>query len=74
MEKSLEKSIRNGLYAWLIFSLLSFSWGIYDFVVGAWPFNLENLLWTIAGSIFSTVILFVIAFIISLIYFYFKEK
>lgn len=74
MEEPLNKSIRNGLYVWGTFILLSLSWGIYDFATGAWPFNLANVLWTIAGSTISTVIFFVVTFAISLTYYYFKDK
>ena len=74
MEENLSKSIRNGLYAWLIFALISFSWGIYDFIIEEVKFNFVNLLWTIFGAILATVMFFVLGFAISLIVYYFKEK
>ena len=74
MEENLSKSIRNGLYVWLFFILISISFGVYDMATGIEEFSPINVVLTIVGAILATVIFFVLGFVVSLIFYYYKEK
>lgn len=74
MEKSLRTSIRNGLFGWMIMFFVSLSFGVYDLFSGYEELNIINIILTIVGAILTTTIFFLLVFVISLIYFYFKEK
>ena len=76
MEISLKKSIRNGLIAWVIFFLISFSFGIYDMITGFEGLGLTgiNIILTIFGAILITTFFFIFVFCLSLIVYYFKER
>ena len=74
MDETLSKSIRNGFYAWVIISVISFGFGIYDFITGYEEFSGINLIWTVLGAIIASLPFFLLIFAISLIVFYFKRN
>ena len=74
MDESIRKAIRNGIYGLIITSIISFGFGIYDFIIGYEKFSVFALFETFAGAILASVPIFFIVFVISLIYFYFKTK
>ena len=76
MDIDLRKSIRNGLYASCIVSVLTLFFGLIytEFITEKLPVNFENLLFGLLGIILAGVMFFIPIFVISLIYFYFKTK
>ncbi len=72
MDQSLKKSIRNGLISFCIFSFISLMFGILELMEEG--FSLVNIVWLLLGVTWIGVISFIPVFIISLIYFYFKEN
>ncbi len=76
MELSLKKSIRNGLITWVIFFLISFSFGIYDMLTGFGGLELTeiNIILTMFGAILITTFFFILVFCLSLIVYFFKER
>ena len=76
MESSLKKSIRIGIIVWVFFFLISFSFGVYDMLIGYEGLKLTttNIFLTILGSILITSFFFIFIFCLSLVVYYFKDK
>jgi len=70
----MKKAIRNGLYAVIITSIISLSFGIYDLITGFVEFNIINLGLTLIGAILVGTFLFIPTFVISLGIYYFKKE
>ncbi len=76
MDISLRKSIRNGLITWAILAPISFFYGaLYTeiYLVGE-SFTFYNVIIGLISAILITSIFFIPTFIISLMYFYFRER
>ena len=76
MDKSLRKSIRNGLITWAIFAPISFFYGaLYtEIYLAGESFTFYNIVIGLVSAIAATSLFFIPIFIISLVYFYFKER
>ena len=76
MDISLQKSVRNGIWGFVIGTTFSFVYGgIYTEMINeGLGFSIENIFLAFIGAIFAGVILFIPIFVISLIVFYFKTK
>lgn len=74
MDITIKKSIRNGLYVWIVISIISLGFGIYDLATGFEELNGINIFYTLIGVIIAGVFPFITAFVISLVIYYFKEK
>ncbi len=72
IDQSLRKAIRNGLISFCIISFITLLFGIVELMEEG--FSLINITALLIAMIWIGIILFTPVFIISLIYFYFKEK
>ncbi len=76
MDETVKKSIRNGLYALCAVWVISFVYGgIYTEIIGEGiGFSINNIFFAAIGAIIAGVPFFLLMFIGSLIFYYFKTK
>ncbi|KKN58809.1 hypothetical protein LCGC14_0548150 [marine sediment metagenome] len=72
MDQSLKKAIRDGLISSSIISFISYMFGIVEIMEEG--FSLINMALSLIGVMWIGIISFTPVFVISLIYFYFKER
>lgn len=74
MDSAINKSIRNGWYVWIFASFLALCFGVYDFIVGYEIVSILNVLYLAIGIILAGIGPFMLTFIFSLLFFYFREN
>ena len=72
MDETLKKSIRNGIYAFIIFSLYAFILIISELILEG--FNIIDVIYYLIGTLLVGGTFFIPAFIMSLIYYYIKDS
>ncbi len=76
MKTSLDKSLRNAVYSFIVGFLITFSYGfIYNnLIIDGYKFNIENTLYGIIGSALGGILFFIFCFVVSYVIYYFKDR